>query len=176
MLDTMKKNELGLPHGERIKLLGKDEVSPAGMVATRCFVNAPLFCSVMKQNGGVISKSRFDEIFIGGGVIEEFLDLSTGLIPVKTRPRQSTPLQIAFDPLLYKEMKNIEKHLVLPMMYVGGTFTNNQCLFMMGFLRNFFKLDSIEEVQMLLTYRRNAEPKDLKDVTGSINQFLKRGD
>jgi len=176
MLDTTKNSELRLLDSERIRLIGNDEVSPGGMTATQCFVNAPLFCSVMKQSGGQISKDRFDKIFIDGGIIEEFIKLSSGLLPVKTRPRQSVPLQMAFDPLIYKEMKTIEKHLVLPLMYAGGTFTNNQCLFMAGFLRNFFKLDSVEDVQLLLTYRRNAEPKDLKDVVQAINQFSKRVD
>lgn len=171
MLD--KRDRTAMPDGKRIRLLEKDEDIPAGMFGTECFVNAPMFCSITGQNGGKFSRQRYEALFTDGQMIEEFFKLTDGLLP-KKKARCSDGFQLAFDPLLYQEMKDVHDHLNLPLVSSGGTFANNLCMFTLGWLGKLLKLSNIDDVRMLIIYINNANPKNTQDVSDAIARFSRR--
>lgn len=155
----------------KIKILRDGEDPPKGWKDIKVQVNTPLFCKVTGQGGGNLAIDRFDKIFIEGEVMDIFCKLALPIFP-KAKPRRSKEFMFAYDRKLYKSMELMHKHMTLAP--GAGSFANDQCLFAMKFLQNFFKLNSIDEVRMLMGYWDNRNPKNPLEVAELVTTFTRR--
>jgi hypothetical protein len=162
---------LDATNDQRIKLaLGKEKV-PRGWNKTRCELNSTLFCKVTQQNGGQLSLPKFDKFFIEGGMLDEFCKIAKSL-DTTAAPKRTDEIPFAFEEETYEHMERIYEQLRLAP--GPGSFSMDLCMFMMGWLQHFFKVDNFDDVRLLMVYRANANPQNAQDVSDAITQFSRR--